>query len=424
MTGVDIKEARQLFDRYMGATSAFEQPLFNVPGNHDHAMGGGKAVDKSLWGKGLYRQLFGPLHYSWDWGNVHFVALDGTRLPYQEKLGTEQLAWLKADLSFQPHDKPLVLFCHQPVVATKYRSEGLKDSKELASVLQGRKVLGIFCGHLHLTFTSARLGEFPVYQTGAFCGGGDYDQWVWAGPNSDGSPQGFRLIQIKNNQMKTAYSNREGHYPLYVSSPMAPLMSTKAQSGKIEIEVVVVDFGKPLEVTARYADQPVPLKLVSREELWLTWKGTVDTALAYDGDHVVHVSSRLGDDVSTCDIHYLVLNGRAQPYRADAPATLTFEVRRIHATAEVFFNDKPLGTVAANTPENTVVSFDIPSDRLAKVNRVTVRAGGPFWLKPIKLEYKKHFIYDLRYYRVAGHSFDKATSARSRPEDALYFCLP
>jgi 3',5'-cyclic AMP phosphodiesterase CpdA len=427
--GTDLKEARRLFDRYMGAAAAFEQPLFNVPGNHDHAAIGVKAVDRNdpLWGKGLYRHLLGPMHYSWDWGNAHFVALDGTSFPpYEEQLGAEQLAWLKADLSFQPRDKPLVLFCHQPMVATKSFSEGLKDTEELAGVLQGRKVLGIFCGHLHLTFTSARLGGFPVYQTGAFCGDGgcDPDKWVWAGPNDDGTPQGFRLVQIKNDRMKTTYSNREGRYPLYVASPAAPLKSRTAQSGKIEIEVVVVDFGKPVEVTARYADRPVPLKSASREELWSTWRGTVDTSPAYDGDRVVHVSSRLGDDVSTCDIRYLVLNGRAQPYRADAPAKLTFEVRGVRAEAEVFLNDKPLGTVAADTPAKTVLSFHVPGDRLAKVNRVTVRAGGPFSLAAVKLEYKKRSYYDLRYYGVAGHDFNKATSASSGPEHALYFCLP
>ena len=145
-------------------------------------------------------------------------------------------------------------------------------------MLQGRNVLGLFCGHLHTTF-STRLGDFPVYHTGAMCG-----QW-WSGPCLDGTPQGFRLIQIKNDRMKTAYTNREGRYPLYVASPTGKVeQRTQSQSGKIEIEVVVVDFGKPLEVTARYADQPVPLKLVSREELWSTWKGTVDTSLAYDGD--------------------------------------------------------------------------------------------------------------------------------------------
>ncbi len=145
--GADLKEARRLFDRYIEAASAFEQPQFNVPGNHDHAAIGVKTVDTKdpLWCKGLYRHLFGPTHYSWDWGNVHFVALDGTSFPpYEEKLGAEQLAWLKADLSFQPHDKPLVLFCHEPVVATKNVSGGLKDAEELASVLQGSQGAGDF----------------------------------------------------------------------------------------------------------------------------------------------------------------------------------------------------------------------------------------------------------------------------------------
>jgi hypothetical protein len=416
--GYDTKANPKMYERYMKAISAFQQPLFNVPGNHDHVCFLSKTADKSdpLYGKGLYRHLFGPMHYSWDWGPVHFVALDGTRLPYQEKLGAEQFAWLKADLSFQPHDRPLVLFCHQSVVAMK------EDSVQLAGLLQGRNVLGFFCGHLHTTF-STRLGDFPVYLTGAFCG-----RW-WSGPCIDGTPQGFRLIQIKHGRLKTAYTNREGRFPLCVAAPTGKVTPkgkvTQAQSGKIEIEVVVVDFGKPLEVTAQYAGQPVPLELAAREELWSTWKGTLDTSLAYDGDRVVHVSSRLAADVSTCDMHYLVLNGRAEPYRADAPAKLTFQVRGVYAAAkEILFNGRPLGTVAAKTPSKTVVSFEIPSDRLAKVNRVTVRTDGPFRLADVKLEYKKHACYDLRYASFEPHDFSKANSASSRPEDALYFCLP
>ncbi len=119
-----------------------------------------------------------------------------------------------------------------------------------------------------------------------------------------------------------------------------------------------------------------------------------------------------------------MLNGRAQPYRADASAKLTFQVRGVYATEkEIFFNGKPLGTVAAKTPTKTLLSFDIPSDRLAKVNRVTVRTDGPFRLANVKLEYKKHAFYDLRYATFEPHDFSKATSASSRPEDALYFCL-
>ncbi len=418
----DISE--KIFDTYIEAASVFERPLFNVPGNHDQVAFLSKTADKThpAWGKGLYHQRLGPMHYSWDWGPVHFVALDGNRLdPYREELGAEQLAWLKADLSFQPHDKPLVLFCHQALAAAKPAgtlSAGIKDSAQLADLLQGRNVLGAFCGHLHRTFTT-RLADFPVYQTGAFCG-------AWeSGPCLDGTPKGFRLIQIKNGRMKTAYTHREGRYPLCVVSPTGTAeQTTPTQSGKIEIEVVVVDFGKSLDVTARYADQPVPLKLASRDELWSTWKGTLDTSLEYDGYRAVHVASRLGDDVSTCDISYLVLNGRVQPYQADTPATLSFDVRRCATDTTILFNDKPLGIVAATTPPKTVLSFEIPSDRLVQLNRVTVRTDGPFRFANVQLNYKKHSVHDPRHAVFAPHSFEKTTSASSSPETTLYFCLP
>jgi hypothetical protein len=227
--------------------------------------------------------------------------------------------------------------------------------------------------------------------------------------------------------MKTAYTNREGRYPLYIASPSA----SAAQSGKVEIEVVVVDFGKSLELSARYAGQPAPMKLTSREELWSTWKGTVDTALAYDGDRVVQVSSPIGDDVSACEMRYLVLNGRPEPYRADAPATLKLRVRAIHVANEVLLNGKPLGTIPADAPNETTLSFNIPSDRLAKVNHVTFRAGvrdggdaGGFNVGPIWLEYGEKRICDLRYAMYQQHQIGGAISASPRSEGGFYFCLP
>ena len=404
-------KARQQYDRYMGAAAAFTKPLFNVPGNHEHVAIGVKNADKTdpLYGKGMYRQLLGPMHYSWDWGDVHFVALDGTSLPYQEKLGAEQLAWLKADLSFQPKGKRLVLFCHQS-------APKLRDAKELGGILHDRNVLGIFCGHLHSTFTT-QLENIPVYHTGALCGA-----W-WSGPNLDGTPQGFRLVQIKSGRLKTAYSNREGRWPLYVASPSA----SSVQSGKVDIEVVVLDFGKRLELTTQYADHSAPLKLASREELWSTWKGTVDTTKAYDGDRVVRVSSRAGDALSTCDVRYVVVNGRPEPYRADAPATLKFEVRGLRGASEVLLNGKPLGTIPADTPNGTTLSFDIPRDRLTKVVQVTVRAGarqnvirvGPIWL-----EYKKKELHDLRYASFDRQSISGVPTAFAEPKKDWYFCLP
>lgn len=416
--GVDtvaVDKARPHYERYLGAATAFKMPLLNVPGNHEHVAINVKEADKTdpLYGKGLFRQLIGPTHYSWDWGDVHFVALDGTSVPYQEKLGAEQLAWLRADLAFQPKEKPIVLFCHQS-------APKLRDAKELAETLQGHKVPGLFCGHLHSTFTTDLAG-LPVYHTGALSG-----SW-WSGPNPDGTPQGFRLIQIKAGQLKTAYAHREGLYPLCVTSPLA----SAVQSGKVDVEVTVLDFGRPVEFSAQFAGQRVPVQKASREELWSTWKGTVDTTQALDGDRVLRVASQLGNETSACEMRYLVVNGRQERYKADAPATLKLQVRGINANDEVLLDGQPLGTIPADTPKETTLSFEIPGDRLAKVNRVTVRAGiergtdkDDFSVGPIWLEYKKKKVYDLRYPVFERHPVGDAAPKRYKPEKDLYFCLP
>lgn len=416
--GVDVvppDKAQQQYDRYLGAAAAFTVPLWNVPGNHEHVAINVAEADKNhpLYGKGLYRQLLGPTYYAWDWGDVHFVALDGTSLPYQEKLGEEQLAWLRADLALQPPDKPLVLFCHQSLPA-------LRDAKELSAILAGRRVLGAFCGHLHSTFTTALAG-FPVYHTGALSGA-----W-WSGPNPDGTPQGFRLVQIKGVSLKTAYSSREGRYPLFVAAPLA----SAVQSGQLAVEIVLLDFGKPVEPTAQLAGQVIPLHLASREELWSTWQGTADTTQVDDGDRLLQLSSQVGSEVSRTEMRYLIVNGRRQPYQADAPATLRLQVRRVNAPDEVLLDGQPLATIPADTPNEATLAFAIPADRLAKVNRVTLRAAiergtdrDDFSVGPIWLEHKNRKLYDLRYPTFERHNIGDAPGTQYKPERDCYFCLP
>jgi hypothetical protein len=415
VSGVDVvtpDKAQAQYDRYLGAAAAFKQPLFNLPGNHEHVSHNVPEADKThpFYGKGLYRRVFGPTYYSWDWAGVHFVALDGTTLPYEERLGKVQLAWLAADLSFQPADKPLVLFCHQSIPA-------LRDARELTEVLRGHTVLGAFCGHLHRTFTT-QLAGFPVYLTGALSGA-----W-WSGPSIDGTPQGFRLVRIKGGALTTAYTNREGDCPISIVAPL----STAVQSGLIEVELVIADFGQPVTAAASFVGSPVALAQTSREELWSIWKGTVDTRLACDGDHVLRVVAKRGDDASAFEIRYLVSNGRVQPYTAESSATLKVQVRGIDAPDAVFFNGEPLGLIPADTPKETTLEFKVGKERLMKFNRVTLRAAAQgkgkdqFSVGPVWLEYKGKKIYDLRYASFERHVIIGDDPRRSEKE--LYFCLP
>jgi hypothetical protein len=413
--GVDVvppEKAQEQVDRYLGVAAAFATPLFNLPGNHEHVAFNTPNPDTKhpFYGKGLYRKVFGPTYYSWEWAGVHCVALDGTTLPYQERLGTNQLAWLAADLAQQPADKPLVLFCHQAVYS-------LKDAKELSETLRGRRVLGAFCGHLHRTFT-AQLGGFPVYMSGAMSGA-----W-WSGPNIDGTPQGFRLVQIKGGVLKTVYASREGATPISVVSPLA----TAVQTSDFPAEVAVVDFGRPVELSASFAGQPVALAQASREELWSVWTGTVALGHAFDGDRTLKVAAKRGEETGAFEIRYLVSRGRAEPYQADASATLKVQVRGIDAPNAVSLNGEPLGVIPAGTTNEATVAFTVSQARLQKLNRVRVQAAAQgkgkdqFSVGPVWLEYRGKRIHDLRYASFERHAIVGDDPKRASKE--LYYCLP
>jgi len=410
--GVDVvmpDKAQLQYERYLDAAAAFKLPFFQLPGNHEHVSINKKEADKAdpFYGKGLYRKVFGPTHYSWDWAGVHLVALDGTSLPYQEKLGEDQLKWLADDLRLQPMDKPLVLFCHQSL-------PNLRDAAALQDVLKGRTVLAGFCGHLHTTFTT-ELGSFPVYHTGALSGA-----W-WSGPNIDGTPQGFRLIRVKDGVLKTAYTGREGNHPVSIVAPRA----LETQSGEMNVEVVIVDFGETVEVSADYEGFSFALSQVSREELWSTWKGTVDTRQAYDGTRVLKVTARHGESTSDFAIRYLSCNGRVEPYTAEASATVKLQARGGSA-GEILLNGKPLGVIPVGTTEDKTYAFEVNRERLMKFNRLTLRAVSQskdtLSIGPVWLEYKGKRLIDLRYPSFARHRMGGSDPARTEKE--LYYGLP
>lgn len=413
--GVDVvapDKALFQYERYREAASAFTVPVFNIPGNHEHVAINVADADKTdpRYGKGLYRQVFGPTYYSWDWAGVHCLALDGTRVPYKESLGGDQLAWLAEDLKALPAEKPIVMFCHQALFS-------IADSKELAAVLKGRMVLGAFCGHLHKTFT-AEQPDYPVYMSGAMSG-----SW-WSGPNIDGTPQGFRLVHVKGGVLKTVYAGREGDIPVSVIAPVA----TGVRSNVLEVAVAIVDFGQPVEVSASYEGHPVALASSSREELWAVWRGNADTRWAADGDRVLRICAKAKDSTCTNEIRYLVVNGREEAYVAAAPATLKIQVRGVDAEDVVKINGEALGVIPANTPKEATLAFEVARERLKKVNRVTIGASqnekgkDQFSAGPVWLEYKGKKVHDLRY-----ASFERFTIVGDDPrrsEKDLFFCLP
>ncbi len=113
--------------------------LMCVPGEHDAGLDGGK----------LFRDVFGPTHYSFDHRGVHFVALDNVSRAKPE-VGAEQIAWLQKDLARFPKTAPIVVFTHRPLFDLKPDWEWFtRDGDEVMNVLSPYENVTVLYGHIH-----------------------------------------------------------------------------------------------------------------------------------------------------------------------------------------------------------------------------------------------------------------------------------
>jgi 3',5'-cyclic-AMP phosphodiesterase len=122
--------------------------VFYVPGEHDNAVDDGREY-LTRFGKGTR----GTGWYSFDQQGVHFVGLvNSAALDGMGKLGPEQLAWLKDDLSGKSSSTPVVVFAHLPLW-TVYQDWGwgTSDSEEALGYLRRFGSVTVLNGHIHQT---------------------------------------------------------------------------------------------------------------------------------------------------------------------------------------------------------------------------------------------------------------------------------
>jgi 3',5'-cyclic-AMP phosphodiesterase len=152
--------------------------VFYVPGEHDNAADDGREY-LTRFGKGTR----GTGWYSFDQQGVHFVGLvNSAALDGMGKLGPEQLAWLKDDLSGKSSSTPVVVFAHLPLW-TVYQDWGwgTSDSEEALGYLRRFGSVTVLNGHIHQTmqkvegnvrFHTAMSTAFPQPAPGAAAAAG------------------------------------------------------------------------------------------------------------------------------------------------------------------------------------------------------------------------------------------------------------
>ena len=119
---------------------------FYVPGEHDTATDDG-VLYRERYGKGTV----GSGYYSFDHKGVHFVGLNNVQqIDAMGKLGAEQLAWLKSDLTSRSSSTPIVVFAHIPLwmVYEKW-GWGTKDGEQALAMLRPFGSVTVLNGHIH-----------------------------------------------------------------------------------------------------------------------------------------------------------------------------------------------------------------------------------------------------------------------------------
>jgi hypothetical protein len=123
--------ARARYELFRKEKEAFPMPVWVAPGNHEifgiERHQSGVSENHPLYGKNMFERYLGPTYYSFQYGGVHFVALDTADVDdrwYYGHVDRTQLEWLEQDLAHVPAETPIVTFNHIPLVSALATSMG------------------------------------------------------------------------------------------------------------------------------------------------------------------------------------------------------------------------------------------------------------------------------------------------------------
>lgn len=222
---VPESEAVFLYELYIRETKKFTMPVWSAVGNHE-VFGIERQLSlvskkNPLYGKKMFHHYLGPNYYSFNYGGIHFVALDNIDfedLWYYGHVDSVQVAWLKKDLAAVPSTVPVVTFAHMPMFSggmtlsnfeetgpgrSLERQEGklqyrhvVSNAQELLGILQTHPYPISLAGHFHSrqVFTFESAGQKTRFEQAA----------AVVGDNEEGSivmRSGITLYTVKDGQI-------------------------------------------------------------------------------------------------------------------------------------------------------------------------------------------------------------------------------
>lgn len=190
----------------------FDVPTFLIPGNHD---GYNRFKEDGL---EFWKNYFGPLYYSFDFGNFHFIGVNSFDWPANHRISIsfialnwggsiqdEQLNWIEEDLESTNANLTFMFLHHNPIWDTKKDSllrMGYKNRNKLLSLIDEKNVDMVLAGHVHRDTVNNRYGTIFITTTT---------------PASDIRKKdgywGYRLIKVENGNI-VSYNYKEPRYSI------------------------------------------------------------------------------------------------------------------------------------------------------------------------------------------------------------------
>lgn len=204
------------WDAYMAMHRAIESDIYPTIGNHDLVAaipedGSIPASDP----RAIYLGKMGldRTWYSFDVAGYRFFVLDSIRVSHDEfkfhgHVSSEQVEWLREELSRTHRDTPLVIVLHIPLLTVFYEAtEGatfgappnrvVTNNVEVLNLFRNHNLMLVLQGHLHVHERLQWL-DTTFITGGAICG-----RW-WRGP-WHGTEEGFNIITLQGDRIDWQY---------------------------------------------------------------------------------------------------------------------------------------------------------------------------------------------------------------------------
>lgn len=224
VAGDVVNDNLALYERHNMLMAQIGIPMWNVPGNHDL----NPESPTYTYATQTFKSVFGPDYYSFDYGQVHFLALNnvgfkGKGQGYEGHIDANQMQWIANDLKDVPSNKLIMIITHIPLLTyannrTFPKGINTQNLDELLNVLKRFEYVYAIAGHdtsnswkVEINHTHGWHGRPFIAHTLAETRGGGWhtgpkdERGVRPATMQDGNPNGYYIFYFDDTTVKPRF---------------------------------------------------------------------------------------------------------------------------------------------------------------------------------------------------------------------------